>query len=40
MLDKPELIVDEQFMMGMFSFLEEKIPKFKKYIEYLYKLKK
>jgi len=40
MLDKPELIVDEQFMMGMFSFLEEKIPKFKKYNEYLYEPKK
>ena len=40
MLDKPELIVDEQFMTGMFSFLEEKIPKFKNYNEYLYKRKK
>ena len=40
MLDRPELIVDEQFMMGMFSFLKEKIPRFKKYNEYLYKPKK
>ena len=40
MEDKPELIVDEQFMMGMFSFIEEKIPPFKKYNEYLYVTKK
>jgi len=32
--------VDEQFMTGMFSFLEEKIPKFKKYNGYLYEHKK
>ena len=38
--DKPELIIDEKFMMGMFDTLEKDIPEFKDYKEYLYKERK
>ena len=39
-LNKPELIIDEKFMMGMFDTLEKDIPEFKDYNEYLYKERK
>ena len=38
--DKPELICNEEFMMGMSQYLEEDIEEFKKYNEYLYRQKK
>jgi len=38
--DDPKLIIDEKFMMSMFDTLENDIPEFKKYNEYLYKKRK
>ena len=38
--DKPELIIDEKFMMGMFETLGKDIPEYNDYKKYLYKERK
>ena len=39
-LEKPELIIDEKFMMGMFDTLGKDIPEYNDYKKYLYKERK